>query len=141
MVIESGSSSVATSAQALQDRTRSFAIRVVKLCRRLPATAEARIIGSQLLRSGTSVGANYRAVCRARSRAEFAAKMGLVIEEADVTVFSLELLLNLAIFRENQLKDLLSEANELVAIFVSSRRTVLRVNEREESTAWDRKVS
>lgn len=94
-----------------------------------------------MLRSGTSVGANYRAVCRARSRAEFAAKMGLVIEEADETVFWLELLLNLAIFRENQLKDLLSEANELVAIFVSSRRTVLRVNEREESAAWDRKVS
>ena len=132
---------MASPAKVLQDRTRNFAIRIVRLCRKLPATAEARIIGSQLLRSGTSVGANYRAVCRARSKAEFAAKMGLVIEEADETVFWLELLLNLEIFRENQLKDLLSEANQLVAIFVSSRRTILRVDQREESTAWHQIVS
>ncbi|MGE5725906.1 MAG: four helix bundle protein [Acidobacteriota bacterium] len=103
-------------------------------------TPEARVIGSQLLRSGTSVGANYRAVCRARSKTEFAAKTGLVIEEADETVFWLELLLSLGIFRENQLKDLLSEANQLLAIFVSSRRTVLRVDKREESTASHQRV-
>jgi four helix bundle protein len=119
----------------LKDRTRAFAIRIVRLCRKLPATAEGRIIASQLLRSGTSVGANYRAVCRARSKAEFAAKMGIVIEEADETAFWLELLLNLGFFHQSQLQDLLSEANQLVAIFVSSRRTALAIDRREGSGA------
>ena len=114
-----------TSAQALKDRTRMFAIRIVRLWRKLPSTAEGRIIGSQLLRSGMSVGANYIAVCRARSKAEFAAKMGIVIEEADETVFWLELLLNLELFSQHQLENLFSETDQLVAIFVSSRRTVL----------------
>ena len=114
-----------TSAQALKDRTRMFAIRIVRLCRKLPSTAEGRIIGSQLLRSGMSVGANYRAVCRARSKAEFAAKMGIVIEEADETAFWLELLLNLELFSRHQLENLFSEADQLVTIFVSSRRTAL----------------
>ena len=77
-----------TTATLLQDRTKQFAIRIVKLYRSLPKTEEARIIGRQLLRSGTSVAANYRAVCRARSKAEFIAKIGVVVEEADETVFS-----------------------------------------------------
>ena len=128
MLLVEARSEMVTSAQILRDRTRIFAIRIVRLCRRLPATPEGRIIATQLIRSGTSVGANYRAVCRARSKAEFAAKMGVVIEEADETTFWLELLVNLGFFRESQLKDLLSEANELVAIFVSSRRTVLGAN-------------
>ncbi|HEV2117355.1 MAG TPA: four helix bundle protein [Terriglobales bacterium] len=117
-----------------------FAIRIVRLCRKLPATPEAKIISSQLLRSGTSVAANYRAVCRARSKAEFASKMGIVIEEADETAFWMELLLNLDYFPEGQLRNLLSEANQLVAIFVSSRRTVL-VNREAESRVGDQKVS
>ncbi|HEU5336006.1 MAG TPA: four helix bundle protein, partial [Terriglobales bacterium] len=100
-------------------------LRIVRLCRKLPSTPEGKIIGYQLLRCGTSVGANYRAVCRARSKPEFAAKMGIVIEEADETAFWLELLMSLGVFREAQLMDLLSEANQLVAIFVSSRRTAL----------------
>lgn len=75
------------SADQLRERTKRFALRIVGLFRALPKTEEARIIGRQVLRSGTSVGANYRAACRSRSRAEFLAKLGVVVEEADETVF------------------------------------------------------
>lgn len=110
----------------LKERTRRFAVRILRLCRSLPRTMEGKIIGSQLLRCGTSVGANYRAVCRARSRAEFAAKLGVVVEEADEAVFWLELLIDTGMFSRQQLQELLAEANELVAIFVSSRQTVMK---------------
>ncbi len=110
----------------LKERTRRFAIRIVRLCRSWPRTTEGKVIGSQLLRCGTSVGANYRAVCRARSRAEFAAKLGIVVEEADEVAFWLELLIDTGIISRNQLEELLAEANELVAIFVTSRQTVMR---------------
>ena len=80
-------------------------------------------MGKQLLRSGTSIGANYRAACRARSRAEFVAKLGIVLEEDDETIFWFELIQEIAIFPESQLRDLMREANELVSIFVSSVRT------------------
>jgi four helix bundle protein len=86
-------------------------------------TDEARIIGRQLLRAGTSVAANYRAVCRARSKAEFIAKMGTVVEETDETVFWLEVLVESGIVRQGQTESLLSEANELLAIFAASQRT------------------
>jgi four helix bundle protein len=109
---------------ALKCRTKSFALRIIKVCRSLPRSEEARILGRQLLRSSTSIGANYRAACRARSRAEFAAKLGIVLEEADETVFWLELIQEAAIFPEIKLRALLGEANELVSIFVSSVRTV-----------------
>jgi four helix bundle protein len=71
----------------LQNRTKRFAMRVIKLYRSLPMSDEARILGKQVLRSGTSIGAHYRAACRARSRAEFVAKLGIVLEEADETAF------------------------------------------------------
>jgi four helix bundle protein len=74
-------------AEQLRERTKQFAIRVVRLFRSLPKTDEAKVIGKQVLRSGTSVAANYRAVCRARSKAEFVARIGVVVEEADETVF------------------------------------------------------
>ena len=77
-------------ADALKDRTKRFAVRIVHLFRSLPRTEEARVIGKQLLRAGTSVAANYRAVCRARSKAEFVAKVGVVVEETDETAFWLE---------------------------------------------------
>src|ERR1022692_790160 len=108
---------------ALKLRTKDFALRVLRLCRSLPRTEEARILGSQLLRSSTSIGANYRAACRGRSRAEFVAKLGIVLEEADETVFWLELIQEAAIFPEAQMRSLCEEANELVSIFVSSIRT------------------
>jgi four helix bundle protein len=76
----------------LKARTKAFAIRIVKLVRMLPKTEDARIMGRQLMRAGTGVAANYRAVCRARSKAEFIAKVGVVVEEADESVFWLEML-------------------------------------------------
>lgn len=78
--------------EILKRRTRQFAIRIVKLFKALPRREEAKVIGKQLMRSGTSVAANYRAVCRSRSKAEFVAKIGVVVEEIDETVFWLELL-------------------------------------------------
>jgi four helix bundle protein len=112
-----------TTATLLQARTKQFAIRIVKLFRSLPKTEEARVIGKQLLRSGTSVAANHRAVCRARSKAEFIAKVGVVVEEADETVFWLELFAETGIVEQNKLMNLLLEANELLAIFEASQRT------------------
>ena len=109
--------------EGLQVRTKRFALRILKLFRSLPKTEEARILGRQLLRSGTSIGANYRAACRARSRAEFTAKLGIVLEEADETVFWLELMRDAAIFPQQKLNDLVKEANELVSIFVTCVRT------------------
>ena len=104
-------------------RTKRFAVRIVNLCRLLPRCQENKVVGNQLLRSGTSVGANYRAVCRARSRAEFISKMGVVVEEADETAFWLELLIESGSIPQHRLNDLLTETNELVAIFAASLRT------------------
>lgn len=107
----------------LRDRTKRFALRVLKLCDSLPKTDASRAIRRQLLRSGTSVAANYRAVGRARSRAEFIAKMGVVIEEADESAFWLELLVDGGIIPKPRLDDLITETNELVRIFVASQKT------------------
>ena len=109
--------------EELQERTRKFALRIVKLFRSLPKTDDARLLDKQLLRSGTSIGANYRAACRARSRAEFVAKLGIVLEEADETVSWLELMRDAGIFPEAKLREIVQEAKELVAIFVTSVRT------------------
>ena len=109
--------------EELKERTKQFALRVVKLFRLLPRTAEARVIGRQLLRSGTAVAANYRAACRARSKAEFVAKIGVVVEESDETVFWLELLVDGGIIAKHRLEALHTEANELLAIFAASQRT------------------
>jgi len=107
----------------LRERTKRFALRVVRLYRTLPPTDEARILGKQLLRAATSVGANYRAACRARSRAEFIAKLGLVLEESDETVFWLELLADAEIANREKLLSLRNEADEITSIFVTSLRT------------------
>jgi len=110
-------------ADELKKRTKQFAIRIVKLFRSLPRSEEARIIGRQMLRSGTSVAENYRAVCRARSKAEFIAKIGIVVEEADETVLWLELLVDTAMMPASRMAKLLVEANELLAIFAASQHT------------------
>ncbi len=110
-------------AAELKSRTKSFAIRIVNLFRSLQRSPDAQTLGKQLLRCGTSVAANYRAVCRARSQAEFIARMGIVVEEADETVFWLELLGETGVISPTRTKDLLKEANELVAIFGASLRT------------------
>ncbi len=91
--------------------------------RSLPPAKEAQIIGNQLLRCGTAVGANYRSACHARSRADFISKIGVVTEEADESVFWIELLADLNIMKKERLEELLKEARELTAIFSASRQT------------------
>jgi four helix bundle protein len=111
------------SADLLKDRTKRFALQVIRLCRTPPRSQEAAIISRQLLRSATSVGANYRAVCRARSTADFISKLGIVLEEADETLFWIELLVESAAAHPEQTASVSREANELVSIFVASLRT------------------
>ena len=112
--------------EALKLRTKQFSVRVVRLFQALPRNDAARVIGRQLLRSATSVGANYRAVCRARSRKEFISKIGLVVEEADETVFWIELLAECELVPARLLSDLRQEAEELLAICAASQRTAKR---------------
>jgi len=114
---------VSSPQEDLRNRSKAFAYCVIKLFRSLPKTTEAQVIGKQLLRSGTSVAANYRAAARARSQAEFIAKIGVVVEEADESVFWLECIADNSIMQADALKDLLREANELLAIFAASQRT------------------
>jgi len=110
----------------LRQRTKTFALAIIKFCRTLPKADEARVIRWQLLRCGPAVGANYRAVCRSRSDKEFISKIGVVIEEADETAFWLELLVEAAVVVPAAAKNLWREADELTRIFVSSRETVRR---------------
>jgi four helix bundle protein len=103
----------------LQDRTKRFALRVLGLIDRLPNTIGGRVLANQLARSATSVGANYGAACRARSRAEFASKLGIVAEEADESLYWLELIRDGNFALQNKIASLLVEADELTAIFTS----------------------
>lgn len=103
----------------LKERTRAFALRVIKLYSALPSAAAAQVLGKQLLRSGTSVGANYREAHRARSKAEFIAKMGDCLKELDETDYWLDLLASSAIVPAPRLAPLLDETNQLTAIFVT----------------------
>jgi four helix bundle protein len=113
-------------AEELKKRTKQFALRVLRLGAALPPTIEGNAIRGQLARAGTSVGANYRAACRGRSIAEFIAKIGVVEEEADESAFWLELIIDGAFLKENQVRPLLDEANELTKIMASSRISALR---------------
>ena len=106
----------------LKRRTKAFAKDVIDLCRALPETREGRRIGDQIFRSGTSVGANYRACCRGRSKADFINKLGIVIEEADETLFWLEIIDEKGVLKGDLVRRLLREADDLVAIFVASSR-------------------
>jgi four helix bundle protein len=107
----------------LKNRTKRFALQVIRMCRSLPRSYEGPVIARQLLRSSTSVGANYRSVCRARSSADFISKLGIVLEEADESLFWLELLIESGAAPPDKVTPLLKEANELVSIFVASLRT------------------
>ena len=107
-------------AEDLKKRTKQFALDVIRFVRTLPPTDEARTIGRQLLRSGTGVASNYRSACRARSRAEFAARLGVALEESDESGLWLELLIDSGICRTSAAHRLLQEANELSAIFAAS---------------------
>jgi len=106
----------------LKQRTKLFALRVIKLFKKLPKTTEAQIIGKQLLRSATSVAANYRAACRARSNAEFHSKLSIVIEETDETMFWTELLWEADIVKKELLENLYQENEEILKIMVTSRK-------------------
>jgi four helix bundle protein len=127
---------MATQPEQLRARTKQFAIRIVRVFKSLPKD-EARITGKQLLRAGTSVAANYRAVCRSRSKAEFISKVSVVVEEADETAFWLELLIETSIIPEVRLRDLLTEANELLAIFAASLWTARQKKETSISQCFD----
>jgi four helix bundle protein len=109
----------------LKARTKRFALRVMALIDVLPNTVKGRVIADQIMRSATSVGANYRSTCRARSKAEFISKIGVVEEEADETAFWLELIIDSKIRRQKQIEPLLLEANELVAIMAASRKSAI----------------
>jgi four helix bundle protein len=98
----------------LKDRTKQFAIRVIKLCSSLPKTAEYVVIGKQLIRSASSVGANYRSACRGKSRADFIAKLSVVEEEADESIYWMELLEALRQTPNTELASLKDEANQLL---------------------------
>jgi four helix bundle protein len=110
----------------LQQRIKDFALRVLKPIEYLPSTIAGKVLANQLARSATSVGANYRAACRARSRAEFASKLGTVAEEADESVYWLELIRDRDFTPEKRIASLVSEADELTAIFTSGRRSASR---------------
>ena len=120
----------------LQDRTKRFALRVLNLVDALPRTAAGRAISMQLVRAATSVGANYRSACRARSRAEFAAKLGIAVEEADETLYWLELVRDGKILPENKLSHLLKEADELTAILVSGRKSTVNTSNIKNRTFY-----
>lgn len=108
---------------ALKPRTKKFALRIINLYTSLPKKTEAQVIGKQILRSGTSVGAQYREASRSRSNAEFISKMESALQELDETAYWLELLVEAGIVAVNKLKDLQKETEELIAIFVSSVKT------------------
>jgi four helix bundle protein len=111
------------SADEFKQRTKRYALRVIRLVDQLPNRPSAKVIGNQLLRAGTAVGANYRAACRGRSPAEFCAKKGIVEEEADECGYWLELLIEANLVKEELLADLLRETNEIVAMVVASINT------------------
>jgi len=108
-------------ADELKKRTKQFALRILKLVAALPNTVTGRAIGGQLVRAGTSVGANYRAACRGRSKAEFVAKMGTCEEEGDESAYWMEVIIEGELLKRNQVEPLLKEAEELTRIFAQSR--------------------
>jgi len=114
-------------AEELKARTKALALRVMKLVDAMPRGMAGQVIARQLLRSATSVGANYRGACRAQSRADFSAKLSIVVEEADENLYWLELLEESGMIKPERLKDLVSEANELLAIVIASRKTAKRI--------------
>src|SRR5215469_18173491 len=120
----------------LQDRTKRFALRLLNLVDALPRTAGGRAISTQLVRAATSVGANYRSACRARSRAEFAAKLGIAVEEADESLYWIELVRDGKLVPEDKLSLLLKEADELTAILASGRKSAVNTSNLKHQTSY-----
>jgi len=119
------------SVELLKERTQNLALRIIKLVESLPNTQTARIVGKQLLRCGTSVGANYRAACRGRSRADFISKLGIVEEEADEAIYWIEILIKSDLVKQSKVENLLDETRQILAIVISSINTA-RGGKREE---------
>ena len=118
----------------LKLRTKNFSLMVIDLVERMPNSISIRVIANQIVKSGTSVGANYRAVCRARSDREFVSKMNIVLEEADETLFWIEIIMAKQWVSNLELEVIWKEGNELTAIFVSSLKTVNdRINSQNKS--------
>ncbi len=116
----------------MRDRTKDYANRIVRLCAALPAGWVVQILGKQLLRCGTSVGANYRAVCRAKSKSDFINKLRIVEEECDESLFWMELLVHNGLMSASRLEPLMKEADELLAIVVTSAKTARATRERRQ---------
>lgn len=114
--------------EELKTRTKNYSLRIIKLVQALPSNTTGWAIGKQLIRSGTSVGANYRAACRSRSGAEFVAKIGIVIEEADESAFWLELVVDNNLIKKELVEPLLRETNEIISIMVKSSKTAIENN-------------
>jgi four helix bundle protein len=123
--------------RTFKERTRMFALAVIKLVGSLPRTRTADVLGRQLLRCGTSVGANYRAACRGRSVSDVIAKLGIVEEEADESIYWLELLGDAGVIPQDRIAPLSREANELVAMTVASIKTL---RSREQASAPEKAV-
>ena len=109
--------------EELKQRTKTFALRVIRLVENLPNNMTGKVLGNQLIRSATSVGANYRAACRSRSKQEFVSRIKVVEEEADESLFWLELIMEKNIFKLEKINGLIKEADELTAIFTSTNKT------------------
>jgi four helix bundle protein len=109
--------------EELKARTRAFALRIIRLAESLPDMPTARVVRNQLIRCGSSVGANYRAACRARSKADFVSKMGIAEEETDETIYWMELLVDADIVKRPRIADLLDEADQIQSIVISSIKT------------------
>jgi four helix bundle protein len=125
----------------LKKRTKQFSLRVLKLVAALPKTVAGRAIGGQLVRSGTSVGANYRAACRGRSKAEFIAKIGTCEEEADESAYWMEVIIEGELLKPTQVESLLHEAEELTRIFAQSRISATRSLARERLQKSNRQLA
>lgn len=119
----SGKERIVMGQKDLRQRTKQFALRIIRLVEALPKGRTADVIGRQLLRCGASVGANYRAACRARSNTDFISKMGIVEEEADESLYWMELLIEAEIVKSVELESLMKEANEILAMTVASIKT------------------
>lgn len=111
--------------EEMKKRTKKFGLRTIRMCESLPDTPVARVIRNQILRSGTSVGANYRAACRAKSKADFISKMGTVEEETDESMYWMELIVEAGLMEEKLISELHKEADEILSIVIASIKTVL----------------
>jgi four helix bundle protein len=109
--------------EELKDRTKKYALRIIKLAEALPKTKTGDVVSKQVIRCGTSVASNYRAACRAKSDLDFLSKMGIVEEEADESIFWLEIIIDSGLMRKELVLSLLQEGNEILAIVISSKIT------------------